>query len=77
MEPEGSLPHSQAPATCPFPLHVLYQRISPSSRPCEMLHNIVTFYGEELLALRQTPKLEDHPLSAIPNYLFSIVIDQQ
>jgi len=30
------------------------------------------FYGEELLAPRPTPKLEDHPLSAICDYLFNI-----
>jgi hypothetical protein len=42
-----------------------------------MLHNIVTSYGEELLAPRPTPELEDHPLSAIRNRLFSIVAGQQ
>jgi hypothetical protein len=26
-----------------------------------MFRNMVMFYGEELLAHRQTPKLEDHP----------------
>ena len=25
MEPEGSLPHSQEPATCPYPEHVLHR----------------------------------------------------
>jgi len=30
------------------------------------------FYGEELLAPRPTPKLEDHPLSAVRDYLFNI-----
>jgi len=30
------------------------------------------FYGEELLAHRPTPKLEDHPLSAARAYLFNI-----
>jgi uncharacterized Zn-finger protein len=29
------------------------------------------FYGEELLAPRPTPKLEDHPLSAVRNCLFN------
>jgi len=42
-----------------------------------MLHNIVTFYDEELLAPRPTPKLEDHPLSAIRNCLLSMVVGQQ
>ena len=31
-----------------------------------------TFYNEELLALRPTPKLEDHPLSAVRDCLFII-----
>jgi hypothetical protein len=30
------------------------------------------FYGEELSAPRQTPKLEDHPLSAVRDCLFNI-----
>jgi hypothetical protein len=60
MEPEGLLPHSQEPATCPYPEH---QRISPDPRLCIVFRNMVIFYGEELLAPRPTPKLEDHPLS--------------
>jgi hypothetical protein len=68
MEPEGSLLHSKEPATCPypepFPLLKLYQRISPGPRLFIVFCNMVIFYGEELLAPRPTPKLEDHPLSA-------------
>jgi hypothetical protein len=30
------------------------------------------FHGEELLAPRPTPKLGDHPLSAVRDYLFNI-----
>jgi hypothetical protein len=30
------------------------------------------FYSEQLLAPRPAPKLEDHPLSAVCNCLFSI-----
>ena len=30
------------------------------------------FYGKELLATRQTPKAEDHPLSALSDCFFSI-----
>jgi hypothetical protein len=56
MEPEGSLPHSQEPATCPY--LQLYQRISPGPRLCIVFRNMVIFYGEELLAPRPTPKLE-------------------
>jgi len=34
-----------------------------------MICNMICFYGEELLASWPTPKLEDHPLSAVCNYL--------
>ena len=37
-----------------------------------MFLKIVLFYGEELLATRPTPKLEDHPLSAVRDCLFNI-----
>jgi len=33
---------------------------------------MMRFYGEELLALCPTPKLEDHPLSAVRDCLFNI-----
>jgi hypothetical protein len=69
MEPEGSLPHSQEPATCPYPEPM--QRISPGQRLCQMFRNVIIFYGE-LLAPRPTPKLEDHPLSAVRDCLFNV-----
>jgi hypothetical protein len=56
MEPEGSSPHSQQPARS----------------PCEMFRNIISFYGDELLAHRSTRKLEDHHLSAVRDCLFEI-----
>jgi len=37
-----------------------------------MFHNIVSFYGEELSAPCPAPKLEDHPSSAVHDYLFNI-----
>jgi hypothetical protein len=51
MEPEGSLPHSQEPATCPypepyevpFPVLKSYQRISPGPRLCMVFRNMVIF----------------------------------
>jgi hypothetical protein len=33
---------------------------------------MINFYGAELLAPHVTPKLEDHPLSAVHDYLFHI-----
>ena len=64
MEPEGSSPHSQEPATCP------YKRLR--SRPLWMVRNKASLYCEQLLAPRPTPKLEDHPLSAVHDCLFNI-----
>jgi hypothetical protein len=37
-----------------------------------MIRNLVIIYGEELLALHPTPKLEDHPLSAVRDCLFNV-----
>jgi hypothetical protein len=46
---------------------------NPLKMPCEMFRNIVIFYGKKLLASRPTPKLEDHPLSAVRDCLFKLV----
>jgi hypothetical protein len=40
-----------------------------SISPCEYY---IRFYGEDLLAPRPTPKLEDHPLSAVRDCLFNL-----
>ena len=76
MEPEGSLSQSQVSATCPFPepaRSIPYQIISPGPILTVWLFcNMTGFYGEELLASRTTPKLEDHPLSAVRDCLFDI-----
>jgi hypothetical protein len=37
-----------------------------------MVRNATRFNGEELLAPRPTPKLEDHPLSAVRDSLLNI-----
>jgi hypothetical protein len=39
----------------------------------EVFRNMINFYGEELLAARPTPKLEDYPLSAVRYCLFNIL----
>ena len=57
MEPDVSLPHSQVPTICPH--HEQYQTISPEPRPCWIIHNTICVYGEEFLAPRPNPKLED------------------
>jgi hypothetical protein len=41
------------------------QGIRPDPRLLVVFRNQFIFYGEELLAPRPTPKLEDHPLSAV------------
>jgi hypothetical protein len=37
-----------------------------------LFRNTIRFYGEEFLALRPTPKLEDRPLSAVRDCIFDI-----
>jgi len=44
----------------------------PTPRPCVTIRNKQVFQREELLAPRSTPTLEDHPLSAVRNCLFSV-----
>jgi hypothetical protein len=56
----GSLPHSQV--LSPGPKLSLW-----------MVRNTIRFYGEELLAPRQTHRPEDHPLSATRDCLFNIL----
>jgi len=79
MVPEGSLPHSLAPGTCPYPepdrsnpcLHIStasYQKISASPRSC----NVMSFCGEEFLAPFPSLKLEDHPFSPVRDWLFNV-----
>ena len=53
---------------------VSYQRISPSTRLCDVFRNIVSFYGEEY-ARSPNPKLKDRPLSAVHECLFNIQAD--
>ena len=72
MESESSLPHSQVPATCPYPERRSHQNIRAGPRPFWTVRNTIHFYGEELLAPRPNPKLEDHPSSAFREYLFNI-----
>jgi len=55
----------------PFPLLRLYQSINPGPRlSVWTFHNMICFYGEELLAPRSASKLEDHPLSAVRDSFF-------
>jgi len=49
-----------------------YERISPGPRNMYSFHNKDSLYGEELLATRLTPKMRDHPLSAVHDCLFNI-----
>jgi hypothetical protein len=55
-----------------FPLPLSFQRIRPIPRPCVTFRKEIFLYGEEMLAPRPTPKLEDHLLSAVHNCLFYI-----
>jgi hypothetical protein len=53
-------------------LRPFIQRIRPGQRLFVIFHNKLTFWGE-LLAPCQTPQLEDHPLSAVREWLFNIL----
>ena len=96
MEPESSLPQSQASATCPYPgptqsvhtptshlleihpniIHPSTPRfrivLSPEEASCLQYFLTWMFYREGLLAPHPTPKLEDHPLSAVHDCLFNL-----
>jgi hypothetical protein len=48
------------------------QGIRRGPRLLENFRNKLIFYGEELLAPRPNPKLQDHPLSAVSDCLFNI-----
>jgi hypothetical protein len=67
--PEGN---SCTESHVPFPLLRSYPRISPGPRHIYPFSNKASFYGEELLAPRPTPKLEVNPLSAVRDCLFNI-----
>jgi len=51
----------------------MHQRISPSTRPCEILRNIISSYDEELLTPRPTPKLQGQPLVGSPRLLIRYI----
>ena len=55
-----------------FSLLRSYQNISPGPRQVFKIRNKASFYGEELSTPRPTPKLEDHPLSAVRASLFNL-----
>ena len=54
-----------------FPFLRSYQRINPGPRSLWMVRNMIHLYGEAVLASRPTPKVEDHPLSAVRSCLFN------
>jgi len=75
MEPEGSLPHSQASANCLYPGPAKSSPYLPPDFVSRASACFLTwvFYREGLLAPRPTPKLKDHPLSsAVRDCLFNI-----
>jgi hypothetical protein len=49
-----------------------FQGIRPGPRLLSNIRNKLNFYGEELLAPRPTPKLENHPFLAVRDCLFNI-----
>jgi hypothetical protein len=52
-----------------------YKIISAGPRlSVSTIRNMIRFYGEELSAPRPTPKLQNHPLSAVRDCLFNIFV---
>jgi len=66
-------PHITLPEhpSCPFFVAEVVPKYQ-SPRQVFIFRNKTNFYGEELLAPRPTPKLEDHPLSAVRDCLFNV-----
>jgi hypothetical protein len=69
--------HSSSPLSCYMPCPSLPPWLGHSNytwrrSPLMIFRNKLIFYGEELIAPRQTPKLEDHPLSMVrPHLIYS------
>jgi len=60
----GSL-RSMYRITCPLSIALVVLKYQSSPRHMYPFRNKACFYGEKILALRLTPKLEDYPLSAV------------
>jgi hypothetical protein len=77
--PERTCPiHTSAVRSSESQVHFLalrsiIQRNSPCPRLLMNFRKKFIFYGEVLLTPRPTPKLEDHPLSAVRDCLFNII----
>jgi hypothetical protein len=76
-EPEISLPYPQEPSTGTYTeqsnfliLGLLSGESAEVRGPLQYF--VIFFYGKELSVPRPTPKLEDHPLSAVCDCLFNI-----
>jgi hypothetical protein len=77
MEPEGSLPYSQLPATCPYPEPTLsspHTPLQPPEDPCPVLNQINPVH--EPAALQPVWALMNRRISfhrRESNYEFSVV----
>jgi hypothetical protein len=56
----------------PVPFLRSYQSVSPGPRLCEYFVTKTRFHGEKSLVPRPTPKLVDHPLSAVRDCWFNV-----
>jgi hypothetical protein len=65
MEHEGSSPHSQEPATCPYP-EPYHQRISPGPRLCMVFRNMVIFLRWGVVSTSPNTQAGGPPLVGCP-----------
>jgi len=68
-----SIPQNRMALQINFTFYSFYQRTSPGLRHMYPFRNKARFYGEELLAPRPTPKLQDHLLSSVRHSSFNII----
>jgi hypothetical protein len=69
MQPEGSLPHSQEPTTCPCPELGLYRSVSLVSRPLCIIRNVFKFLRWRVVSTSPNPQSGESFLVGCPRLI--------